>query len=157
MSGRTETTGMLVDVDDGSRLEWEFNPESFVDSDEANFARIGIPGMSHPRIQFSSGGERTLSFVLRLHYSRNKDVAAAIRKLRSWLYAEYSGGRLAKAPHRLLVQYGGNWEDEKWVLTKVAVGYQRFDREGNPLLSDVAVELLEYIEESRGMREVAGR
>lgn len=152
---RTETMGMFVDVDDGSRLEWEFNPEAFSDTDSTTFAKIEIPGMSHPRVQFTGGGSRTLSFVLRLHYSRN-DVAAGIRKLRSWLYGEYSGGRLTKAPHRVMVQFGDNWAGEKWVIEKVTVGYQRFDREGNPLLADVGVELTEYIDTSVGMQEVGG-
>jgi hypothetical protein len=150
-----ELAGAMVDLDDGARLEWGFNPEGFDDSDSANFARVGIPGMSHPRMQFTGGGERTLSFVVPLHYSQT-DVARDIRTLRSWLYGEYSGGRLVKAPHRLLVQFGGTWQGEKWLMESCAVSYRRFDKGGEPIMADVSVTLVEYIETSRGIGEVRG-
>jgi hypothetical protein len=151
----TELTGAMVDVDDGTRLEWGLNPEGFEDSDSTEFAKINIPGMSHPRIQFTGGSERKLSFVVPLHYSQT-DVARDIRTLRSWLYSEYSGGRLVRAPHRLLVQFGETWQGEKWVMENCAVSYRRFDKEGNPTMADVSVTLVEYIETSKGIGEVRG-
>jgi hypothetical protein len=151
----SEIAGALVDLDDGTRLEWSFNPESFEDSDSVNFAKIDIPGMSHPRIQFTGGGERSLSFVIPLHYSQT-DVGKEIKILRSWLYSEYSGGRLTKAPHRLLVQFGETWQGEKWVMESCGVAYKRFDKDGNPISAEVSVTLIEYIEESKGMGEVRG-
>ncbi|MDR1020453.1 MAG: phage tail protein, partial [Synergistaceae bacterium] len=143
----------MADLDDGTRLEWGFNPESFEDSDSAGFARVSIPGMSHPRIQFTGGGERTLSFVIPLHYSQC-DVARDIRTLRAWLYGEYTGGRLVKAPHRLLVQFGGTWQGEKWLMESLDVSYKRFGKDGGPIMADASVTLVEYAETSKGIGEV---
>ena len=153
MGERTEVSGALVDLDDGTRLEWTFNPEGFSDSDSTNFAKISIPGMSHPRIQFTGGGERSLSFVLPLHYSRT-DVPKDIRILRGWLYSRYTEGKLKKAPHRLLVQFGETWQDEKWVMEACDIEYLRFDKDGKAIYAMASVRLTEYIETSRSIEEV---
>ena len=155
MGERTEISGALVDLDDGTRLEWSFNPEGFTDSDSTKFAKISIPGMSHPRIQFTGGGERFLSFVLPLHYSRT-DVPKDIRTLRGWLYSRYAEGKLKKAPHRLLVQFGETWQNEKWVMESCDVEYLRFDKDGKAIYAMVSVQLTEYIETSRSIEEVRG-
>jgi hypothetical protein len=155
MGERTEVSGAIVDLDDGTRLEWGFNPEEFTDEDSTRYAKIYIPGMSHPRIQFTGGGERTLSFVLPLHYSRS-DVPQDMRILRSWKYGEYSGGRLIKAPHRLLVQFGETWMEEKWLLEQCQFQIKRMDKQGKPLFTLASMRLIEYIDTSRGMREVRG-
>jgi hypothetical protein len=152
---RTELVGAIVDLDDGTRFEWGFNPETFSESDSTNYAKIDIPGMSHPRTQFTGGGERTISFVLRLHYAV-EDVAQSIKTLRGWLYGEYSGGRLQKGPHRLLVQFGETWQGDKWVMEGCDVEYLRFDKEGKPMMADVTIGLTEYVESSYGVSEVRG-
>ncbi len=155
MSEQTEISGAFVDLDDGTRLEWSFNPEGFTDSDSANFAKIAIPGMSHPRIQFTGGGERTLAFVLPLHYSRT-DVPKDIRTLRGWLYAKYVEGKLKKAPHRLLVQFGDTWQGEKWRMESCEVGYKRFDKDGKAIFALVSILLFEHPDSSRSIEEVRG-
>ena len=154
-----ETAGALIDFDDSGapRMEWDLNPDSFLDSDGAQFAEIGVPGMSHPRIQYSAGGARTLSFALPLHYGAlrgNRTVAQSVDLLRSWLYPDYKNGIMTKAPHRLLVCFGDRWSDEKWVLTQFDVEYLRFDKDGKPLHAMASLTLTEYIEKSRSREEI---
>jgi hypothetical protein len=111
--------------------------------------------MSHPRIQFTGGGERSLSFVIPLHYART-DVPRDIKILRSWLYGDYSDSRLTKGPHHLLVQFGETWQDEKWVMENCDVSYQRFDKDGKAIMALVSVRLTEYVTTSRSRSDVRG-
>ena len=64
---RTENQGAIADTGTGARVTFDINPESFEDSKDTDFASIHIPGMSHPRLQYTGGGERTLSFSVLLH------------------------------------------------------------------------------------------
>ena len=154
MPERTEQAGAFVDYETGQRVSWSCNPESFVDSDSTDYARHSIPGMSGPRHQFTSGGTRTLTFQLRLHYGMERDVESAIRMLRAWLYGDYEKGKLKKGPHRLLVSFGDNWPNEKWLMTAVEVWGRLYDKNLACIAADVSVTLEEYVEESRGRREV---
>lgn len=152
-----ELAGALVDFETGDRMEWDLNPETFSDSDSTQFASLNVPGMSHPRIQFSAGGERTLSFVLPLHYGAlrgSRTVAQSVDLLRSWQYGDYDNTFLTAAPHRLLVCFGDRWRDEKWVMTQCNIEYVRFDKEGVPLYAQAEISLTEYIETSRSREEV---
>lgn len=152
-----ELAGALVDFETGDQMEWDLNPEMFTDSDSANFASIEVPGMSHPRLQFSTGGERTLTFMLPLHYGAlrgDRTVAQSIDLLRSWLYADYDKTLMTSAPHKLLVSFSDRWRDEKWVLTQCDIEYIRFDKDGAPLHAVASLTLKEYIETSRSREDV---
>ncbi len=153
-SNVTENLGALVDTESAARITFDINPDSFEDSKNTEFAEIPIPGMSHPRLQFTNGSTRTVSFTLYLHYGATLDVPKAIRTLQAWLYPEYEEGHLKKAPSRLLLVVGNTWPDEQWVLRTCNVTRQRFDRELNCNFAEVSVELAEYIFQSRGADEV---
>ena len=64
----TENLSALVDTESAARITFDINPESFEDSKDTEFAEIPIPGMSHPRLQFTNGSTRTVSFTLFIHY-----------------------------------------------------------------------------------------
>ena len=149
-----ENSGAIVDNENGIRVTFDLNPESFQDDKDTEFASIGIPGMSHPRVQYGGGGERTLSFSVILHAGATDDVPGAIRQLQSWQYAEYTGGRLSKAPPRLLIIFGQTWPDEEWVLRTCSVTRQQADKELNCILAEVALEFLQYIDESVDAKDV---
>ena len=150
---RTEEQGGLVDTESGARVMFDFNPDSIQDEKSTEFAEVNIPGMSHPRLQFTNGGMRTLSFKIFLHYGATDDVPRAIRMLQSWLYPEYEGERLKKAPSRLLFIFGDTWPDEQWVLRSCNINRRRFDKNLNCILADADIELVEYIEQSRDAEE----
>ena len=148
VQNRTENQGALVDTESAARITFDINPETIRDSKDTNFAEIQIPGMSHPRLQFSNGKARTLSFTLHLHYGATDDVPQAIRTLQSWLYPEYDGERMKKAPSRLLCVFGDTWSDEKWVLVSCNVNRKRFDKNLVCIYAIVDIELREFIEQS---------
>jgi hypothetical protein len=156
MGERTEMSGAFIDFDGGGRVDWSCNPEVFSDSDSADFAEQSIPGMSGPKLQFAQGGARLLSFTLRLHYAMEKDVDTAIKTLRSWLYGDYSNGKLTKAPHRLLISFGNSWPNEKWLMTSVEILGRLYSKDLKCLAADVSVNFQEYIDTSRGRKEVMG-
>lgn len=142
-------SGALVDTESAARITFDINPDSFEDTKNTEFAEIPIPGMSHPRLQFTNGSTRTLSFTIFLHYGATEDVPKAIRMLQSWLYPEYDVGRLKRAPSRLLLIFGDTWPDEQWVMRTCNITRQRFDKELNCTFAEVSIELAEYIEQSR--------
>jgi len=153
---RTEDQGVLVDRGSGVRVKFDLNPEIFQDEKTTELASIGIPGMSHPKMQFTGGGERMLSFSIFLHYGATGDVPGAIRTLQSWQYPEYSGGRLTKPPAKLLLVFGDTWPDEQWALRSCSVTRQRFNKDLACTFAEVAVELVQIIETSVDAREVRG-
>jgi len=153
---RTEQQGGLVDVDTGERVMFDFNPDTIQDDKGTEFAEISIPGMSHPRLQFTSGGSRTLSFTVYLHYGETVSVPDMIRRLQSWLYPEYEAGQLDKAPAKLLLVFGDTWPDELWLLRSCNISRKRFDKNLECILAEAAIELVEYIDESRSAEEFRG-
>ena len=150
----TENLGALIDTESAARITFDINPETFEDSKSTELAEISIPGMSHPRLQFTNGNSRTVSFSLALHYGATNDVPAAIKLLQSWLYPEYNNGHLKKAPSRLLLVVGDTWPDEKWVMQSCNITHKRFDKELNCIFAEASIELVEYIEQSRDANEV---
>ena len=150
----TENSGALVDSETADRITFDFNPESFEDNKSTDFAEINIPGMSHPRLQFTNGSSRTLSFSVSLHYGATDDVPKAIRMLQSWLYPEYEGGHLKKPPAKLLLIFGDTWPDELWIMSSCNITRKSFDKELNCTFAEAAIELTEYIDNSRGADEV---
>ena len=152
----TESRGTLTDVETGELVSFDINPEVFSDEKSTEFASIDIPGMSHPRIQYTGGGERTLSFSVSLHHGVTNDIQGSIRCLQAWLYAEYSGGRLKRAPHRLLLAISDTWQDELWVMRSCSVIRKRFDKELNCVFAEVALELIQIIDNSIGFEDIRG-
>ena len=151
---KTEEKGSIAEVDTGERIMFTLNPESIEDRKATDYASVGIPGMSHPRYQFTGGGERELSFKIYLHKGAGEDVPTALKLLRSWLYAEYSDGKLVEAPKKLLIIFGDSWPDETWLLKSMHITHNKFDRELNSIYAEVALEFIEYIDESVGMEDV---
>ena len=150
----TEDKGAIAEVDNGDIIHFKLNPESIEDSKDTEFASIDIPGMSHPRYQYTGGGERVLSFTIYLHKGAGEDVPTAIKLLRSWLYAEYSEGKLSEPPKKLLIVFGDTWPDELWLLRSMRITHNRFDKNLNSIYAEIALEFIEYIEESVGAEDV---
>lgn len=154
MSG--EQLAQIVDLDTGDRFRFAANPEMFQDEKTTAFAQIEIPGMSHPKTQFTGGGERCVTFTARLHSGSYEDVQSEVRKLQAWMYADYEGGRLSRAPHKLLLNVGGTWSAEKWVMRSCAAVYRRFDKNLSLVYAEATMEFLQLIETSVSYGEVRG-
>lgn len=153
-SNITENLGALVDSESAARITFDINPDTFEDTKSNELAEVPIPGMSHPRLQFTNGSSRTLSFTIYLHYGTTSDVPKAIRTLQSWLYPEYDGGHLKRAPSRLLLVFGDTWPDELWVMRTCNITRKQFDKQLNCTFAEASIELTEYIDTSRDANEV---
>ena len=151
-----EERGAIVEVESGKRVEFDLNPEEFDDTGDTEYASIEIPGMSNPKLQYTGGGERTLSFTAYLHYGATEDVPSAIRQLQSWRYAEYTNGRLNNPPPLLLIVIGDTWPDEQWVLRSCPVTRKRFDKELHCIYATVELEFVQFINESIDAKDVRG-
>ena len=154
LSPSSEESGAIAEVETGDRIHFMLNPESFEDSKDTEFAGIEIPGMSHPRLQFTGGGERTLSFSVFLHSGATDDVPTTIKLLQSWQYAEYSNGKFVEAPPKLLIIFGDTWPDEQWLLRSCTVTHNRFDKKLNSIFAEVALEFVQYIDESVSREDI---
>ena len=151
---KSPIAGALVDSEYKNSVTFDINPDSISDDKQTNFANIEIPAMSHPRLQFTAGNERTLAFTVYLHHGATKNVPAAIKCLQSWLYPEYQNGKLSKAPEKLLLVFGTTWQGILWVMKSCNVSMRRFDRELNCVFAQADIELSEFISESRDAKDV---
>jgi len=126
LPSRHVTTAQRIIIPD---FFFQFFPESVSDSKGSNWVPLTIPGASHPLYQWTSGGERTISFtgvfatdtnspdlrekqLLRnsmvsatrfLYGSEGKysrNIAAAIGALRWYLYPDYDNDGKLSAPAR---------------------------------------------------------
>jgi hypothetical protein len=104
MFGEEPIKGVLVDLVDNSRLEFQFNPSEIGDGKDTDVASVKIPGRSHPRHQFVTGEEREIAF--RLEFFKVPDLKAKVRWLQSFQYPTHDGSMLKKAPHRVLFVFG---------------------------------------------------
>ncbi|MBQ3625277.1 MAG: hypothetical protein II948_00825 [Synergistaceae bacterium] len=153
-SGGGEESGAIADVDSGDIIHFKINPESIEDSKDTSYANIEIPGMSHPRYQFTGGGERVLSFSIYLHEGAGDDVGSSLKLLRSWLYADYSEGKLNDPPKKLLIIFGDNWPDEVWLLRSLRITHNKLDKSLNSIYAEAELEFIEFIDESIGAGDV---
>ena len=151
-----EEHGAIVEAESGKRVEFDLNPEEFSDTGDTEYAGIDIPGMSNPKLQYTGGNERVLSFTVFLHHGATEDVPSAIRQLQSWRYAEYTNGRLNNPPPRLLIVIGETWPDEQWVLRTCNVTRKRFDKELHCNYAEVELEFVQFITESIDAKDVRG-
>ncbi len=151
-----EEHGAIVEAESGKRVEFDLNPEEFDDAGETEYAAIEIPGMSNPKLQYTGGGERNLSFTVYLHHGATEDVPAAVRQLQSWRYAEYTNGRLNNPPPCLLIVIGDTWPDEQWVLKTCNVARKRFDKNLSCIYAEVDLGFTQFIRESIDAKDVRG-
>ena len=143
----------LVDVDDGARLEFQINPAEFADDKGTVFARLRIPGASHPRLQFVGGEQRTLTFTITFY--RIEDVQARVAWLQSLQYPEYQGGVLSNGPHRVMLLFGSIWEGAVWTVPTVKVKYGHpYKPDLTPLRADVEITLEQYVDKSLSVGDV---
>ena len=142
-------TGCLVDVENGSRLEFCFNPGEIDDDIPVNYAFINIPGQGHSVAQWSSNSSRKLAYSLDF-YRKNSDDNYVRRKIQ-WLERvktpTYDAeGYLSAAPHRVLFLFGNLFNgSKKWLITQAKVRYNNlWTKSLDPLWATVDIELTEW-------------
>lgn len=151
----TPQKAYLVDVDQsgGGRLEFQFAPADLSDEKGVVFAKMRVPGLSHPRLQYVAGDARVLQFTVTFY--RVPDLRQRVRWLQSLQYPEHTGNAISSAPHRVMLLFGSLFQDVVWVVPSVKVKYSHpFTAALEPLRADVEMTLEEFIEVSRDMRDI---
>lgn len=145
--------GYLVDLATNDRLEFQYNPDTITDSKGTDYATIKIPGMSHPRYQYVSGGARQINFRLGLFM---RDVQKKVSWLQSLQYPTHEKTMLKNAPHRVLLVVGDLYPGVECIVKQVKVNYfGLFDPATLlPQQAEVDLALEEFITESVSYTEV---
>lgn len=152
MEFREPIKGYLVDVVDGSRLEFQYNPSEITDAKETEVAEVLIPGRSHPRYQFVAGHTREIAFGLELF--KLPDLKARVRWLQSLQYPTHDGSMLTKAPHKVLFVFGTLFNTVCIVKSVVVKWIDLFTPELDPQRAVVDLTLWEDVEASVSPAEV---
>lgn len=105
------TTGYLRDLINGTRLDWQFNPEDIPVTVGANWSEKQVRGGSFPRQHYTGGKGR--EGKIDLVFIRQELDAGDIERIRRQLEAlplpDYDGsGRLRQGPHPVLLVFGGH-------------------------------------------------
>lgn len=146
-------SGYLVDVKTNEKLEFQYNPENISDSKSTDYATIKIPGMSHPRYQYVSGGSRQINFRLGLFMD---DVQKKVSWLQSLQYPTHEGTVLKNSPHRVLLVLGDLYTGLECIVKQVKVSYfGLFEPETLlPKQAEVDISLEEYVNESVSYKDI---
>ena len=142
------TPSYLVDVIDGSFIDFQYFPEEIAREDAPQIASIAVVGRSHPVYQFVHGGELTLEMTLDFHWMENaEEVEQKISWLRSLTYPDtQSNGQYRTAPHPALLIIGQLFDDTEFLVQRVRVKYHtKFEIiRGLPLFASANVTLAEF-------------
>lgn len=163
------TKGHFSIAESGEMYRFMFNPNEMNDQHSVNYARQGVPGVSHPIIQFASGGERTISFELWLDGDRGRTRRGAINSLRSadtrensltiqddldFLYSltlpVETEGRIFSDVHPpvILFTFGTMFEAMPCVLTSAPHKITKWDSRMNPIRGTVGITLEQKVSRS---------
>ena len=116
-----------------------FNPEEYTLSKEINYARIGVPGLNSPVLQFVHGNLQTLEMELFLDtYEAHTDVRLKTKQIADLLTIDPT----THAPPVLLF----TWSSLSFVcvLGKITQRFVMFDPDGTPVRARLQVTFNEF-------------
>lgn len=162
MKDYTYERGVILDKDTSERLIFQYNPEEITETNRAVWSNLTIHGIHHPRLQYTSGEGRVISFTLRLfgadevNSAQTRDVKGKVDFLRSLLYPDVTSQSLpSRAPNLTVLSFGRLYRGIQGVLTHVNPTYHNmFTADLNPLYADVDIELVEFHVKAVDYREV---
>ena len=143
----------LVDLMTGERLEFQFAPSDLKGDRSSGWTAAKVPGLSHPRYQFTAGEDRNLQFTL--EFFRLPDIEERVRWLQSLTYPGYKDGMLSAPPHLVELVFGTLYEGVAWMVISAKERYfDLFTTDLTPLRAEVEITLKEYVEQGRDAREI---
>ncbi len=137
--------GHLVALDAGGILKFQYNPEEVTERNSATWANISIHGMTNPRLQYTSGSGRTISFTLKMYHDDDYGWSPGrrIRWLNSLTYPDTGGGMPSRPPSRVSFTLGQDYRGVTCVMLDVEAVSTKFDRENFISYAEVSLSLLE--------------
>jgi hypothetical protein len=170
---RTPVRGALVSVGvtPEIRCDFQYNPTEVSDRRSATWASVTAPGLLMPVRQYIQGGDRTLSFTVRLNgladgpgrieQAPDGSILPELNKYRAFVYpgtyrqgtswrdagasfvSLYTDQQRFAAPPDCLFQLGGRIIS--CAVTEVNINELAFNANLAPLRADVAVTLVELV------------
>jgi nucleoid-associated protein YgaU len=138
-----------VRPDDGTRVPGMFNPEEYTLSQDVNYAKIGVPGLPSPVLQFVSGNVQTLAMELFLDtYEAHRqgsrvlnEAGEDVRRLSNTI-TQFLWDRTLHAPPVLLF----TWSSLSFtcVLASVSQRFTMFLPTGTPVRARLQVTFNEF-------------
>jgi hypothetical protein len=172
---KTRVRGFIesIGVEPVIRVNFQFNPTQLTDKRVVNYATLNAPALLMPARQYTQGGDRTLSFVVRVDAldKEGRDappqtddkgsIWPELNKYRAFLYPKspgwkekstrgsfvdvYRGGEQQFRSPPLCLFHFGQGRVIKCVVTEVSITELLFDEELAPLRADVSLTLVEYV------------
>jgi hypothetical protein len=145
ISNQQVTSGVLNFLDRGGHQEFQYNPESIEERESARWANIAIQGMHNPRLQYSSGDGRTITFTLKMYHvdKSGRTPGDRINELRSLVYPDTKAGMPGRPPTRVALVLGPDYPGVNCIVTEVQVKSDKFDRTNAIRYSEVTLTLLQ--------------
>lgn len=146
------TSGYIVNTDDGSILQFQYNPAEWADEQGNNFGAVEAPGMEYPLLFWSGGEQSVIQLSLDFHDGASptgggtaspSSVMASIKKMaapRKQQTEMIRGANHFISPPVCLFVWGS--EQFKFVLQKYRFQRKFFDTSLNTVMLNVSLEML---------------
>ena len=128
MGKGAKTKGYIKNLYNGRITEFLYNPTEYSTSTNINYSVIEAPGMTYPKFQFISGGEKTITFTVFLYGVRG-EPKKFINEINSFLPIGKSGIPFAKPP-LMLFAFGAYIK--KCILVGFNEDYLEFNEDLSP-------------------------
>lgn len=168
-SERTAVRGFLVSVglDPEILVQFQFNPEKLQDRRAVDYAKISAPGLLMPVRQYNQGGDRTLTFTVRVdglfrereqpRIARDDQggINGELNKYRAFLYPRISSWRSTRGSFQPLYEqtkvfaspprcrFGFGHRVVDCIVADVGITELLFNSRLAPMRADVSVTLVE--------------
>jgi hypothetical protein len=168
-----KTRGFLasIGVDPEIRVVFQFNPAQLSDKRSVNYATLNAPALLMPGRQYSQGGDRTISFTVRVdgldkgkhdtlpETDKTGSIWPELNKYRAFLYPRSPRWKLGSTPASFAGVYKGAQQFESpplclfgfgtsrvinCVVTEVGITELVFNSELAPMRADVNITLVEF-------------
>lgn len=137
MGKGAKTKGYIKNLDNGTITKFLYNPTEYSTGRNINFSVIEAPGMTYPKFQFVSGGEKTITFTIFLYGVRG-EPKKFINAINSFLPREMSGNPFAKPP---LMLFAFGRYIKKCILVGFNEDYLEFNEDLSPKRVDIHLTL----------------
>ena len=134
-----KTKGYIKNLDTGSVLTFQYNPETFEYSRGATYSEIIAPGMSYPDAQYVHGNARTFPVELFLFDKPYSGVIDSHKGFIEELLPPESNSKEYTRPPKLLFAYGSFIK--KCVVEDFVVKVEEYDSWGNPTIARFTITL----------------
>lgn len=176
MRGFLESEGVTPRI----RVNFQFNPAQLTDKRVVSYATLNAPSVLMPARQYSQGGDRTISFTVRVdgidkaegdttpETDEDGSIWPELNKYRAFLYPKsaewktkstrssfvgvYAQAQTFDSPPLCLFSYGRN-HVIRCVVTEVSITELLFNKELAPLRADVSITLVEYVPYDTGAKK----